>query len=104
MFFFISWLPDNSRHKTSFKTIYLHRVLGGLLSAHLLIMDKSKPFGNIEPANYEGELLSLANDLASRLVPAFDNTATGIPFPRVSSINNVNDILFRFFLAHFCAF
>ena len=33
--------------------------------------------------NYDGELLSLAHDLAARLLPAFDDTATGIPFPRV---------------------
>jgi len=64
--------------------LYLTRVVGGLLSAHLLITDKSRPFGDIKPVGYDGELLSLANDLASRLLPAFDNTATGIPFPRVS--------------------
>lgn len=58
-------------------------MLGGLLSAHMLIIDNSQPFGNIVPHDYNGELLSLANDLASRLIPAFDNTATGIPFPRV---------------------
>lgn len=73
---------------TFFETAVLSifRVLGGLLSAHLLITDKAKPFGNIAPVGYDGELLSLANDLASRLIPAFDNTATGIPFPRVNYI------------------
>lgn len=28
----------------------------------------------------------LANDIASRLLPAFENTATGIPFPRVKPL------------------
>ncbi|KAH3782329.1 hypothetical protein DPMN_160244 [Dreissena polymorpha] len=65
------------------------RVLGGLLSAHLLIVDPSKPFGDITLPDYDGELLSLANDLASRLLPAFENTATGIPFPRVNLQNGV---------------
>ena len=36
------------------------------------------------PANYDNELLDMANDLAARLLPAFDETATGIPYPRVS--------------------
>ena len=33
--------------------------------------------------DYDDELLSMAHDLAGRLLPAFDNTATGIPWPRV---------------------
>jgi mannosidase alpha-like ER degradation enhancer 1 len=37
----------------------------------------------MRPKDYNNELLSLANDIASRLLPAFENTATGIPFPRV---------------------
>lgn len=28
-------------------------------------------------ADYNGELLTLAHDLATRLLPAFENTATG---------------------------
>ena len=61
----------------------MHRVLGSLLSAHLIITDPQQPFGNMAVPNYDGELLSLAHDLAARLLPAFDDTATGIPFPRV---------------------
>ena len=30
------------------------------------------------------DLLSLAHDLAERLLPAFDKTETGIPLPRVN--------------------
>lgn len=60
------------------------RVLGSLLSAHLIMTDPKQPFGDMAPPDYNGELLSMAHDLASRLLPAFDSTATGIPFPRVN--------------------
>ncbi|XP_064632448.1 ER degradation-enhancing alpha-mannosidase-like protein 1 [Lineus longissimus] len=60
------------------------RVLGALLSAHLIITDSQQPFGDMVPEDYDNELLSLAHDLAVRLMPAFENTATGIPFPRVN--------------------
>jgi len=33
---------------------------------------------------YNNELLHLAHDLASRLIEAFENTATGIPHPRIN--------------------
>ena len=56
------------------------RVLGGLLSGHLLASEKKYGFY----LNwYNNELLELAHDLADRLMPAFD-TPQGIPFPRVS--------------------
>ena len=61
-----------------------YRVLGSLLSAHLLITDKNKTFGDLKPPMYNNELLSLAHDLAVRLMPAFQNPQCGIPFPRVS--------------------
>ena len=32
------------------------RVLGALLSAHLLIVDPEKPFGELDPGRYDGEL------------------------------------------------
>jgi len=60
------------------------RLLGGLLSAHMLMEDKRNIFGeDLRPPWYDGELLQLANDLASRLLPAFQKSMTGIPFPRV---------------------
>ena len=62
-----------------------HRILGGLLSAHLLIVDPERPFGDLRPwVGYDDELLVLAMDLASRLMPAFDNSSTEIPLPRVN--------------------
>ena len=60
------------------------RLLGALLSAHLLIVDSSKPFGDLKPNGYTRELLDLAHDLATRLLPAFENTFTGLPYPRVN--------------------
>ena len=61
------------------------RIIGGLLSAHLILLDDKQPFGNMSYDAYDGELLYMAHELATRLLPAFDNTATGIPYPRVSA-------------------
>ena len=60
------------------------RVLGALISSHLLIKDEHQPFGDLVPEDYNDELLDMAHDLAARLLPAFEDTATGIPHPRVS--------------------
>uniref|UniRef100_A0A1S4MY25 alpha-1,2-Mannosidase n=1 Tax=Pediculus humanus subsp. corporis TaxID=121224 RepID=A0A1S4MY25_PEDHC len=57
------------------------RVLGGLLSAHILAEYFQQRDG-IMPW-YKGELLFLAKDLGFRLLPAF-NTTTGIPHSRVN--------------------
>lgn len=53
------------------------RVLGGLLSSHLM----AKDFG--DKITYHDELLTLADDLGQRLLPAFD-TPTGMPFGSVN--------------------
>jgi len=58
------------------------RLLGGLLSAHLLMEDSN--FSGLSPDWYLDDLLSLSHDLAERLLPAFDQTVTGLPFPRVN--------------------
>ncbi|XP_019456622.1 PREDICTED: alpha-mannosidase I MNS5 isoform X1 [Lupinus angustifolius] len=52
------------------------RVLGGLVSAHLLASDSSK--GLFQGA-YKNQLLVLAEDLGKRFLPAF-NTPTGLPY------------------------
>ncbi len=57
------------------------RILGGLLSAHLIATDARF---DMAPPGYSGELLSLAHDLGTRLLPAFENTPTGLPHPRVN--------------------
>jgi mannosidase alpha-like ER degradation enhancer 1 len=56
------------------------RVLGGILSAHLLATDEKIGFAI---PWYKGELLAKAVDLAERLMPAF-NTPYSLPFPRVN--------------------
>ena len=66
------------------------RVLGGLLSAHLMAIDpelqiypsssSSAPDG---PLRYNGRLLQLSLDLGERLLPAFA-TRTGIPYGTVN--------------------
>ncbi|CAF0973158.1 unnamed protein product [Didymodactylos carnosus] len=65
------------------------RVLGALLSAHLLIIDPLQPFGDLAIPNYANELLDLAHDLASRLLPAFENVPHGLPYPRVNLLTGV---------------
>ena len=70
-----------------------YRMLGGLLSAQLLITDPEKPFGDLWPDEYDNELLHLAHDLATRLLPAFDDTRTGLPHPRVGDYINITNVL-----------
>lgn len=70
--------------KSVFSINFSSRVLGGLLSAHLLIVSPSKEFQSLRPQDYGDELLNMAHDLANRLLVAFEGTQTGIPWPRVS--------------------
>ncbi|OON18106.1 glycosyl hydrolase family 47, partial [Opisthorchis viverrini] len=79
-----------------FVAIISYRILGGLLSAHLLITDPSQPFGDLRPVWYDDELLVFAHDLANRMLNAFDvrssfrwpvdsnylTSATNLPYPR----------------------
>jgi len=61
------------------------RVLGGLLAAHLIIVDPDDAFRVAASVpGYKDELLSLSYDLGQRLLPAFRESPTGIPFPRVN--------------------
>ncbi|CAO3564639.1 unnamed protein product [Mortierella alpina] len=57
------------------------RILGALLSGHMYASDPR--YGSIVKG-YRGELLSMAEDLGKRLLRAFENTPTGIPWPRVN--------------------
>ena len=45
--------------------------------------------GNVYLLSYNNELLSLAEDVGNRLLPAF-NTTTGLPYPRVRNLCMVN--------------
>lgn len=61
------------------------RVLGGLLSAHTLATDAHKAFGDMNLEDYDNEILSLAHDLGTRLLTAFQNRQdVNLPFPRVN--------------------
>ncbi|GAA96680.1 glycoside hydrolase family 47 protein [Mixia osmundae IAM 14324] len=57
------------------------RVMGGLLSAHIFASDETRGFAI---SGYKGELLSLAQDLGERLLPAFQYSLTGMPFARIN--------------------
>lgn len=59
------------------------RVLGGLLSAHVLAQDIQKKHHLL--GWYDNQLLSMAKDIGHRLIAAFNST-TGIPHPRVNFI------------------
>uniref|UniRef100_A0A0M3K2W4 alpha-1,2-Mannosidase n=1 Tax=Anisakis simplex TaxID=6269 RepID=A0A0M3K2W4_ANISI len=65
------------------------RVIGSLLSAHLIITDRTKLLGDYWIEDYDNELLTLAHDLAIRLLPAFSGTTTGLPYPRVNLLSGV---------------
>ncbi|KAF9141365.1 alpha mannosidase-like protein [Mortierella sp. GBA39] len=57
------------------------RVLGALLSGHLYASD---PAFKSQVKGYKGELLVMAEDLGKRLMKAFENSPTGIPYARVN--------------------
>ncbi|TPX31952.1 hypothetical protein SmJEL517_g04857 [Synchytrium microbalum] len=63
------------------------RILGGLLSAHLLTTNPAFPDYRI--AGYNNELLALAEELGKKLLPAFDASPTGIPYARVNLMYGV---------------
>ncbi|CAF4958621.1 unnamed protein product, partial [Rotaria socialis] len=58
---------------------------------HLLIIDPLQPFGDLKIPDYDNELLDLAHDLASRLLPAFERTPHGLPYPRVNLMTGMVD-------------
>ena len=68
---------------TSLLISFIFRVLGALLSAHLLIEDEEKDFGDLRPLWYSNQLLYLSEELATKLLPAFDDSFSGLPHPRV---------------------
>ncbi|CAA7395272.1 unnamed protein product [Spirodela intermedia] len=86
----IEWIGKNLRFGIN-KTVSVFettiRVLGGLLSAHLIASDYAT---GMRVQNYDGQLLHLAEDLAQRLLPAFD-TPTGIPFGSVNLMHGVDE-------------
>ncbi|KAK6138903.1 hypothetical protein DH2020_027364 [Rehmannia glutinosa] len=86
----------SSRNKTVSVFETTIRILGGLLSAHLIASDYNTFSGFIgylidngmRIPSYDDELLHLAEDLARRMLPAFD-TPTGIPFGSVNLMHGI---------------
>ncbi|CAN6717914.1 unnamed protein product [Malus baccata var. baccata] len=75
----IIWLSDNLKFDVDARVNLFEcniRVLGGLVSAHLLASDSSNRLGQ---GVYKNQLLTLAEDLGKRFLPAF-NTPTGLPY------------------------
>ncbi|KAI8561202.1 hypothetical protein RHMOL_Rhmol04G0319700 [Rhododendron molle] len=86
----VEWIGKNLRFDIN-KTVSVFettiRILGGLLSAHLIASDYST---GMKIPSYDDELLHLSEDLARRLLPAFD-TPTGIPFGSVNLLHGVDE-------------
>lgn len=86
----VEWVGKNLRFDIN-KTVSVFettiRILGGLLSAHLIASDYAT---GMKIPTYDDELLHLAEDLARRLLPAFD-TPTGIPFGSVNLLFGVDE-------------
>lgn len=97
----VSWVISNLNFDRNISVSVFEtniRIIGGLLSAHLLIeappanftaFQKPSSYKPIVPIpGYKGELLTLAKDLASRLLPAFTASKTGIPFGMVNILES----------------
>ncbi|XP_021692017.1 alpha-mannosidase I MNS4 isoform X2 [Hevea brasiliensis] len=86
----VEWIGKNLRFDIN-KTVSVFettiRVLGGLLSAHLIASDYAT---GMRIPSYDNQLLDLAEDLAWRILPAFD-TPTGIPFGSVNLLHGVDE-------------
>lgn len=86
----VEWICKNLRFDID-KTVSLFettiRVLGGLLSAHLIASDYAT---GMKIQGYDNQLLHLSEDLARRLLPAFD-TPTGIPYGSVNLLHGVDE-------------
>ena len=81
------------------------RVVGGLIAAHLLAEEQSPRPSDIDGGGggggsgggdatlgggwYEDQLLTMAADVAARLLPAFD-TPTGIPYGSINLLHGVH--------------
>eukprot|EP01029_Cantina_marsupialis_P022016 TRINITY_DN5349_c0_g1_i2.p1 TRINITY_DN5349_c0_g1~~TRINITY_DN5349_c0_g1_i2.p1 ORF type:complete len:819 (-),score=162.55 TRINITY_DN5349_c0_g1_i2:76-2532(-) len=72
---------DEDRNISLFETTI--RNLGGLISGHMLAEDTKLNICENTQHPYEGGLLTLATELANRLLPAFQ-TNTGIPYGTVN--------------------
>ncbi|KAK9179728.1 hypothetical protein WN943_028932 [Citrus x changshan-huyou] len=91
----VEWIGKNLQFDIN-KTVSVFettiRVLGGLLSAHLIASDYAT---GMKIPSYDNQLLNLAEDLARRLLPAFD-TPTGVTTG--SFFHDIFDMICKFLL------
>eukprot|EP00258_Populus_trichocarpa_P010384 XP_002318019.3 alpha-mannosidase I MNS5 isoform X2 [Populus trichocarpa] len=74
----VLWLSENLSFDVDARVNLFEgniRVLGGLVSAHILATDSNR----LVQGSYKNQLLDLAEDLGQRFLPAFD-TPTGLPY------------------------
>ncbi|XVF12147.1 hypothetical protein REPUB_Repub08aG0089100 [Reevesia pubescens] len=75
----VIWLSENLTFNINARTNLFEcniRVLGGLISAHILATDSTN---RLVQGSYKNQLLNIAEDLGQRFLPAFD-TPTGLPY------------------------
>ncbi|KAH9776012.1 alpha-mannosidase I MNS5 [Citrus sinensis] len=75
----VLWLSENLNFDVDARINLFEcniRVLGGLVSAHILATDSAN---RLVQGSYKNQLLTLAEDLGRRFLPAFD-TPTGLPY------------------------
>ncbi|XP_074564635.1 alpha-mannosidase I MNS5 [Curcuma longa] len=75
----VLWLSDNLTFDVDARVNLFEcniRLLGGLVSAHILASDSKS---RLENGLYKNQLLDLAEDLGQRFLPAFE-TPTGLPY------------------------
>ncbi|KAB2013859.1 hypothetical protein ES319_D09G185600v1 [Gossypium barbadense] len=79
----VTWLSENLTFNIDARINLFEcnvRVLGGLISAHILATDSTN---RLVQGCYKNQLLNLAEDLGRRFLPAFD-TPTGLPYAWVN--------------------
>ncbi|KAL8457687.1 hypothetical protein ACS0TY_035528 [Phlomoides rotata] len=75
----VIWLSENLTFDVDVRVNLFEcniRVLGGLVSAHILATDSTN---RLAEGTYNNQLLALAKELGERVLPAFD-TPTGLPY------------------------
>ncbi|XP_010913489.1 alpha-mannosidase I MNS5 isoform X2 [Elaeis guineensis] len=84
----VLWLSDNLTFDVDARVNLFEcniRVLGGLISAHILATDTKS---RLDHGLYKNQLLNLAEDLGQRFLPAFDSP-TGLPYAWINLKNGV---------------
>ncbi|KAG1327020.1 Alpha-mannosidase I MNS5 [Cocos nucifera] len=89
----VLWLSDNLTFDVDARVNLFEcniRVLGGLISAHILATDTKS---RLDHGLYKNQLLNLAEDLGQRFLPAFESP-TGLPYAWINlKVLHVNLLL-----------